>query len=154
MAKIYLASSWRNPWQPTIVTLLRDSGHEVYDFRNPGPGSHGFAWHEVDEKWRGWTLEQYRDALKDPIAEAGFRADMDGLEWCDTCILAQPCGTSSHLELGWACGQRKRTAVLFPGDDIEPAWRDAPLRSFEPELMPKMVDAILIGKTELLSWLG
>jgi hypothetical protein len=33
--KIYVASSWRNAEQPEIVGLLRDLGHEVYDFKNP-----------------------------------------------------------------------------------------------------------------------
>lgn len=43
MAKIYVASSWRNPYQPTVVEKLRECGHEVYDFRNP-PKRKGFAW--------------------------------------------------------------------------------------------------------------
>jgi hypothetical protein len=33
--KIYLASSWRNERQPELVRILREAGHEVYDFRNP-----------------------------------------------------------------------------------------------------------------------
>lgn len=35
MRRIYLASSWRNEHQPRILALLRDAGHEVYDFRHP-----------------------------------------------------------------------------------------------------------------------
>lgn len=35
MAKIYVASSWRNPYQPEVVAALRKTGYEVYDFRNP-----------------------------------------------------------------------------------------------------------------------
>ena len=35
MARIYVASSWRNKYQPEVVTALRKAGHEVYDFRNP-----------------------------------------------------------------------------------------------------------------------
>ena len=34
MAKIYVASSWRNVFYPDVVQRLRDAGHEVYDFRN------------------------------------------------------------------------------------------------------------------------
>lgn len=45
---IYVASSWRNPYQPVVVGELRFMGHEVYDFRNPEPGSHGFHWSEID----------------------------------------------------------------------------------------------------------
>ena len=36
MRKIYLASSWRNTVYNDILYLLRQVGHEVYDFRNPG----------------------------------------------------------------------------------------------------------------------
>ena len=35
--KIYVASSWRNREQPSVVKALREAGHEVYDFRNPAP---------------------------------------------------------------------------------------------------------------------
>lgn len=38
MAKIYVASSWRNPFQQEVVNILRDLGHEVYDFKNPHMG--------------------------------------------------------------------------------------------------------------------
>ena len=34
MAKIYVASSWRNQYFPDVVKILREYGHEVYDFRN------------------------------------------------------------------------------------------------------------------------
>ena len=37
MARIYVASSWRNALQPGVVTKLRRDGHEVYDFREPAP---------------------------------------------------------------------------------------------------------------------
>lgn len=33
--KIYVASSWRNTYYPSVVSALRDAGHDVYDFRNP-----------------------------------------------------------------------------------------------------------------------
>ena len=33
--RIYVASSWRNLYQPTVVTALRQEGYEVYDFRYP-----------------------------------------------------------------------------------------------------------------------
>lgn len=46
--KFYLASLWRNPNQPQAVQMLRDAGHEVYDFRNPPHGSPGFAWSPID----------------------------------------------------------------------------------------------------------
>lgn len=27
--KLYVASSWRNPFQPAVVTALREAGHAV-----------------------------------------------------------------------------------------------------------------------------
>ena len=44
MAKIYVASSWRNKYYPEVVQALRAAGHEVYDFRNPPHGGNGFRW--------------------------------------------------------------------------------------------------------------
>ena len=147
---IYVASSWRNPWQPHVVELLRNCGHEVYDFRNPEPGNFGFHWTHIDPEWQEWQPDAYREALKHPIAEEGFLLDMNALNRCDACLLVQPCGTSSHLELGWAVGAGKRTAILFPlGVGNGPN-----LRPVEPELMAKMAETILIGSEELLAWCG
>ncbi len=56
MAKVYLASSWRNPYQPAVLKALRDAGHEVYDFRHPSDEDEGFKWKNVDERWEDWTL--------------------------------------------------------------------------------------------------
>ena len=47
MAKIYVASSWRNKYQPEVVAALRKAGHEVYDFRNPKDNPGGFHWADV-----------------------------------------------------------------------------------------------------------
>ena len=47
MAKIYVASSWRNQYYPEVVKALREAGHEVYDFRNPPRGGNGFRWTDV-----------------------------------------------------------------------------------------------------------
>lgn len=47
MARLYVASSWRNKEQPHVVSTLRADGHEVYDFRAPFNGVPGFAWSEV-----------------------------------------------------------------------------------------------------------
>ena len=44
MAKIYVASSWRNSYQRDVVSFLRNEGHEVYDFTHPnGDMSYGFS---------------------------------------------------------------------------------------------------------------
>ena len=95
MSRIYLASSWRNPYQPNAVTMLRAAGHEVYDFRNPPNGVKGFAWSEIDPDWMGWKAAQYRDLLTThAIASRGYLNDFRGMEWADTCVLLLPCGRS------------------------------------------------------------
>jgi hypothetical protein len=119
MSKIYVASSWRNLYQPEIVKLLRECGHEVYDFRNPAPGNSGFHWSEIDPAWKSWTPDRYRNALSHPIALAGFRLDMKGMVWANEFVLVLPAGRSAHLEAGWAAGAGKRVTVFMP-EPVEP----------------------------------
>ena len=119
MSRIYLASSWRNQQQPALVAYLRLQGHEVYDFRNPAPGEHGFQWSAIDEDWKKWSADKFRESLRHPIAQAGWRLDAAGMEWADTCVLALPCGRSAHLEAGLMAGQGKRV-VVFLGELTEP----------------------------------
>jgi hypothetical protein len=141
MARIYLASSWRNADQPALVRLLRDAGHEVYDFRNPFNGVPGFSWSEIDPEWKGWSAQRYRQLLTThPIAARGFVSDLRGMQWADTCVLLLPCGRSAHLEAGWFCGQGKRCIILT---------RDGE----EPELMQLLANEIAISQAELLSML-
>ena len=81
MAKIYVTSSWKNVFQQDIVAILRDLGHEVYDFKNPFHGNGGFQWSDIDPDWQNWTTEQYREALNHPIAQKGFDSDFNGMKW-------------------------------------------------------------------------
>ena len=102
--KIYVASSWRNTFQPDVVAALREDGHEVYDFRYPAPGNKGFSWSEIDPHWKEWTPEQYREALSHPIAMAGYLLDSNALRTCDACVLVLPSGRSASWEFGYAMG--------------------------------------------------
>lgn len=137
--KIYLASSWRNPMQPSVVKALRREGHLVYDFRNPAPGVGGFAWSAIDKQWASWTPEAFIAHLTtSPIAAAGFAHDRDALEWCDTCVCLLPCGRSAHLEAGWAAGQGKETLFLVQQPH------------FEPELMYLLGDGLVTNVPDLL----
>lgn len=142
--RIYLASSWRNPIQPQAVQMLRDAGHEVYDFRNPAPGNTGFAWSEIDPAWLQWTPGQFIPALEHPTAVSGYGFDKAALDWCDTCVLLLPCGRSAHLEAGYAIGQGKQTVIVLHED------------KFEPELMYLMAGHanIVPGLQEMLAALA
>jgi hypothetical protein len=134
--KIYVASSWRNTSQQEVVTWLRSRGHQVYDFRNP-EGATGFAWGELDPRWKGWDAQSYRHMLLgSPRAAQGFMSDFRAMQWCDTCLLVLPCGRSAHLELGWCAGRGKRTIIML---------RDGE----EPELMNLLADHLVITNSEL-----
>lgn len=137
MMKIYVASSWRNERQPSVVQALRQAGHEVYDFRNPAPDNDGFRWTEVDPEWKVWSPERFRDMLGHPVAEAGFKLDMDALRECEACVMVLPCGRSASLEMGYAIGAGKHTLIL--------------LADGEPELMFKMADHLCVSLDEVVA---
>ena len=137
MARIYVASSWRNQYFPEVVTRLREVGHEVYDFRNPPHGGAGFHWTDVDPDAPNWTYAQYAEGLHHPLAERQFQADIDALTWADTCVLVLPCGRSAHTEAGWMAGAGKRVLAYIP-------------EMVEPELMYKLFDAVAGSLDELV----
>lgn len=114
MAKIYVASSWRNHRQPDVVAFLRNHGHEVYDFKNPAPGNTGFAWSSIDPDWQNWGPEGFREGLDHPIAQDGFGHDFRAMEWADQCVLVLPCGRSAHLEAGWFTGNGLPLTIYAP----------------------------------------
>ena len=136
MAKIYVASSWRNQDQPHIVKVLRENGHDVYDFKNPAPGNTGFHWGEIDNNWKNWTKYTYRKGLYHPVAVNGFNKDMEAMRWADVFVGVQPFGRSASIEMGWAAGQGKKTILL--------------LANGEPELMVKVFDSICCNLNEVL----
>ena len=117
--KIYLASSWRNPYQPSALLQLRDAGHEVYDFRHPKPDDNGFGWDQIDPNWKNWTPEEYRNALSHAVAQRGFKNDRDAMEDSDGCVLLLPCGRSAHLEAGWFMGMGRPVWIVIP-EPVEP----------------------------------
>jgi len=96
----------------------------------------------VAAKGSDWeTIEDYQAMIEHPRAIEGYAADFGAMEKADTFVLVLPCGKSAHLELGWAVGAGKRTAILLE-DPVE------------PELMYKMVDYLAPSLFDLLGWLG
>ncbi|MBO4327958.1 MAG: hypothetical protein J5831_00945 [Bacteroidales bacterium] len=137
MAKVYVASSWRNPYFPDVVERLRRAGHEVYDFRNPPHGGAGFHWTDIDENAPHWTFAEYAEGLHHPLAERQFQADIDALTWADTCVLVLPSGRSAHTEAGYMAGSGKRVLVYIP-------------EMVEPELMYKLFDGVVGSLDDLV----
>lgn len=138
MTRIYVASSWRNEYYPEVVQKLRDSGFDVYDFRNPPSGDEGFHWCNVSDKWLDWTPEEYRDNLMHPLAERQFGNDIKAMESCDICVLVLPCGRSAHTEAGWFAGKGKKVIAYIPTKQ-------------EPELMYKLFDGIAVSLNDLVT---
>ena len=137
MAKIYVASSWRNKYFPEVVARLREAGHEVYDFRNPPHGGHGFKWTELDPDAPNWTFDQYAEGLRHPKAERQFAADLEAMEWADICVLVLPCGRSAHTEAGWFAGAGRKVIAYIP-------------EMVEPELMYKLFHEVVGSLEELI----
>ena len=139
MARIYVASSWRNQYYPEVVERLRAAGHEVYDFRHPPHGGNGFRWIEIDPNaLTDWEFEDYAEGLHHPLAERQFAADLEALEWADTCVLVLPSGRSAHTEAGWMAGAGRRVVAYIP-------------EMVEPELMYKLFDAVVGTIDDLLA---
>lgn len=136
--KIYVASSWRNEFQPGVVWMLKMEGYEVYDFKFPH-GREGFQWTKLDANWRNWSMEEYRENLNSDYAKFGFNRDFDAMKEADVCVLVLPCGRSAHTEAGWMKGAGKKVIAYLP-DEV----------SVEPELMYSMFDGIAIGFEDLL----
>jgi hypothetical protein len=140
--KIYVASSWRNTLQGLVVHTLRAANFGVYDFKNP-PNGKPFSFDEVGLKGDDpIPADQYLELLwgNDRVVE-GFESDFGAMQEADVFVLVLPCGRSAHLELGWAVGAGKRTAILL----------DDPCT---PDLMYRMVDFVAPNVMDLLEWLG
>lgn len=140
--KIYVATSWRNQFQPEVVQALRYHGFEVYDFRHPEPGNDGFHWSEIDEEWRNWTPGQYIAHLNHPLAEKGFKHDEDGLITSDAGVLVLPCNRSSHLEAGYFYGAKKPLVIYIPEGLGMKQEGQGGGNDFTPELMYKVTKHI------------
>lgn len=126
---LFLAGINGRPWSGICIRRLREFGHEVYDFRNPPQGGHGFHWTDIDPNCADWSFTQYADGLTHHAAEKQFANDIEALEWADTCVLVLPCGRSAHTEAGWCKGRGMKTIVYIP-------------KMEEPELMYKLFDAV------------
>lgn len=139
--RIYVASSWRNEArQQATVRALRSLGHDVYDFRNPSPGDHGFSWRQCASPEQLKDPARFRnEVLSHPIAQAGFAKDMGALSSADATVLVLPCGRSAHLELGWAAGHGQHTIVLL----------DDPIS--EPELMYLACTSLAVSIDEVVA---
>ena len=138
--KIYVASSWRNPLQPAIVTMLRECGHDVYDFRNPKPGDDGFRWSQLgNPEYKHGNLVDpaiWRTMLQHPRAAESYESDISHVRWCDAVVYVLPCGRSASWEFGYAMGQGKKGYVVaFEDTEPELMFREAIIITSMSELI-------------------
>lgn len=133
----YLVGSLRNPAVSKLANRLRQGGLAVFDdWMAAGP--------EADDKWmeyekaRGHTLAE---ALQGHAAQHVFKFDREHIESSRCVVLVMPAGKSGHLELGFACGLGKRTAILL---DKEPERYD---------VMYAFADLVTSNVGELTDWL-
>jgi hypothetical protein len=134
--------------QPAVIAMLNSARIPCYDFKNPEGGT-GFHWSEVMSNYtpgsESANVDEYLNALVNPRSIEGFNSDFAAMQKADTFILVLPCGRSAHLELGWAVGAGKRTAIFLDPDNRG---------HVTPELMYKMCDLVTYSSLELLDWLG
>lgn len=126
--KIYVASSWRNPRHDSVVKVLIEHGHKVYNYRT-ADGAKGFSWADIDPNWKNLTIEQYRKHSRHLAARTGFLLDYSAMQAADACVLVEPSGKSSHMEAGWFAGCGLKVIVLLAEGE-------------EPELMYHLADYI------------
>ena len=138
--KIYVATSWENPYYVDLRRRLLEEGYDVYDFRDP---KYAFSWDELFPLAHMWSPGEYREVIKgNHITDDSFHRDFQAMQAADVFVLLMPCGRSAHVEAGWAAGEGKATFVYYPVDtpgDPE----------FRADLMYLLFDDIVIGWWDL-----
>lgn len=133
---VYLIGSLRNPEVQNLQAKLRQGGLSAYaDWMAVGP--------EADDHWRdhykGLGLT-YQKALREPASVQTFEFDVSHMKASSAIVLVSPCGKSGHLELGWATGIGKPTAILLDDPD---RW----------DVMYQFADLVTDDYEELSKWL-
>ena len=97
-------------------------------------------WKNIDPEFDKWTVSDYKKGLEHPASERQFQADLDALNWADTCLLVLPCGRSAHTEAGWMKGAGKKVIAYIP-------------EMQEAELMYKLFDLVSDDMEEINEFL-
>lgn len=120
MARIYISSSWKNEFQQSMVQLLREQNHKVYDFQHPHGRTDKNVWSDLGVSNDNMTNEQFAEAITHQTAVTRFEDHFSAMQDADTCILLLPCGKSSHVEAGYMKGLGKRVFVYSSAKTIQP----------------------------------
>lgn len=126
-------------WEPDY-----DPGNDpmVWRHRKSGYAACGFGdTFAIPKKGSDWEdVDEYLRMLAHPRAKDGYASDFAAMQRADTFVMVLPCGKSAHLEIGYAIGAGKRTAILLENP-------------VEPELMYRGADFLARSLDELLAWL-
>lgn len=110
MKQVYLIGSLRNKQIPVFGNWLRNEyGLDVFDdWHAAGP--------EADDHWQAYERARghtYEEALAGPVAQNAFQFDRRHIQASSAAVMVMPAGKSGHLELGYAAGLGKTTAILL-----------------------------------------
>ena len=141
MAKIYVASSWRNQYFPEVVKKLRESGHKIYDFHNPPHEDSPFMFRRTCSKINKVYAQEFNSQRKLTESERHFQEHIDAMNWADICFLILPCELNAHIEAGWMKGVGKKVVSYIPV-------------VYETELMHQLFDLITDDFEKILQYLN
>jgi hypothetical protein len=144
MAKIYIASSWKN--QKTVITLaeyLEKFGFEVDAFCRSSDKRYAFHWSELVDSEDDLKNYDAIEMLADSRTQRAFKEDSKWLNWSDCVVMLMPCGRSSHMEAGYAKGQGKLLYIYgaFPKGEFDVMYGFAD-GLFRSEDIDKLVDEL------------
>ena len=121
--KIYIASSWSNPYLDDIASILNDRNHQVHDFRANG------ATRPAPPPLTDGSLDNFMSFLHLPSVQSRYQLQCAALVDAEVLLCVLPCGRSAHVELGMALGLAIPVVLVNDGS--------------EPDLMDLGVDAVV-----------
>lgn len=135
---VYLIGALKNQRIPDVGNLLRGEGYDVMDeWFTPGELA-DVNWQEYERR-RGRT---YQEALRGRAATNIFLFDRSYLDASDIVVLVMPAGKSAMLELGYAKGRGKKTAIFLDGSDPD-----------RYDIMPNFADKVFMTEADLVAGL-
>jgi hypothetical protein len=112
--RIYISASWKNRSTVRLLaSVLREDGHEVYDFTDPRCRCTPELPPEKFPEQFDPDKHNYRDYLENQPA---FRGAVDenrrAIEWCDLVILLLPCGIDATADWALGVGLGKQSVIV------------------------------------------
>jgi hypothetical protein len=125
-----------------LATVLRDAGHEVYDFTDPRCRRTPELPPEKFPEQFDPDRHNYRDYLESqPAFRSAVEENRQAIEWCDLVILLLPCGIDATADWALGVGLGKQSVVVgYP-----PAGKRSPTHLW--------ADALLDNTNEILPWI-